>query len=135
MRSAFGVEHTISKKQVPDSIAPVLPSTTVLAYNNSQRNKTDAAARNLGAKVAGTAVGIGGGYLAYRGGLRKIPALKSDTVRRVGNRMVSLSAEKKQGYAASVATGAAGGVGGYIGSKTSLERIKRDKKYRYKKGR
>ncbi len=133
MRSAFGIVH--KRQEVPDSIAPILPSTTVLAYNNSNRNKKKAAAKNLAAKVAGTGVGIGAGYAAYKVGASKIPYLRTASTHAIRNRPITLSADKKQGYAASVATSTGGGVGGYIGSKTSLERIKRDKKHRYKKDR
>lgn len=129
--SAFGVVH---KKEVPDAIAPVLPSTTVMAYNNSRRDKKKAAAHNFAAKVAGTGLGIGAGYAAYKAGARKIPYLKTASTHAIGRRPIVLSADKKQGYAASVATSAGGGLGGYIGSRASLEHIKSNKKYRYKKG-
>lgn len=131
MKSAFGIVH---KGEVPGVVAPALPSTTLLAYNNSQRNKKRAAARNFAAKTAGSAVGIGAGYLAYRSGVKRIPYLKTSTMRMVKGKPVTISADKKQGVALSGATTVGGGIGGYIGSKASLERIKRDKKYRYKKG-
>ena len=129
MISAFGVVHKASA--VPGSLEPILPSTTVLAYNNSQRNKKSAAGRNLAAKIGGTAVGIGGGFLAYRGA-RRLPALKTASKIKLLGRPVKITSEKKQGYALSALTSAGGGIGGYIGGKSSLDRIKRDKKYQYR---
>lgn len=151
MINAFGVEHVskrlvlkpllkkpdlVSKtepKTVSDSLSPVLPSTTVLAYNNSRANKKKAATRNLAAKLGGTAAGFGAGYLGYRYGKGKIGYLKRGSDLKIPGRKkpIKVSSEKKQGYAASTATSMGAGIGGYIGGKTSLDRIKRDPQYRY----
>lgn len=129
MKSAFGVVH---KAAVPAALEPILPSTTVLAYNNSRKNKNSAAGRNLTAKIGGTAAGVAGGYLAYRGARKVLPTLKRASDFKVMGKPVTLSHEKKQGYALSALTSTGGGIGGYFGGKASLDRIKRDSKYQYR---
>jgi hypothetical protein len=150
MISAFGVEHSDlfskSSSRMDPSIVPLMPSTTVMAYNNSRYKKKNAAARNLAAKVSGSALGFGGGYLAYRySPARKLATgtTKLNLKLLDGNKLksgklvpkkktVNISEDKKMGYAASVITSLGAGAGGYIGGRESLKNIKVSPKYRYK---
>lgn len=148
MISAFGVTHTvISKKEgrVDQSLVPIFPSTTVMAYNNSQYKKKEAAARNLAAKLSGSAIGFGAGYLAYKHGAgnlvrgatklkyRALDAKKLKSGKIATKRSsAKISEDKKKGYAASTLTSLGAGVGGYIGGRESLQNIKSTPRYRYK---
>lgn len=118
------------RKEVHENLRPALPSTTVDAYDNSQYRKKKAASHNFAAKVGGGALGTAAGYGIYRAVTRgkafvdpfKIPLLKKP-----------LHPERAKGILATSITGTTSGVGGYIGSKESLRRIKNDPQYRYRK--
>lgn len=118
------------RKKVDENIRPALPSTTVDAYDNAQYNKKKAARQNFAAKIVGGGIGTAAGYGIYRGVTRgkafanpmKIPGIKKP-----------VHPERLKGIASSTITGAGSGVGGYIGSKESLNRIKDDPQYRYRK--
>lgn len=121
----------VSKRETVDEhLRPALPSTTVDAYDNSQYRKKKAAAHNLATKVVGGGLGTALGYGIYRGVTRgkafnapiKIKGLKKP-----------LHPERAKGMLATTITGTGSGVGGYIGSKESLNRIKNDPQYRYRK--
>lgn len=118
------------RKKVDENLRPALPSTTVDAYDNSQYRKKKAAKQNLAAKIVGGGLGTATGYGIYRVATRgkvfnapvKIPGLKKP-----------MHPERAKGMLASTITGAGSGVGGYIGSKESLRRIKNDPQSRYRK--
>lgn len=118
------------RKTVDENIRPALPSTTVDAYDNAQYNKKKAAQKNLAAKIAGGVAGTAAGYGIYRGITRgkafnaplKVPGVSKP-----------VHPEKAKGFLSSTVTGLGSGVGGYIGSKESLRRIKDDPQYRYRK--
>lgn len=132
MRSAFGVEHgSISKSEndtVDDILTPVLPGSTVRAYDNSRRKKHKAAAQNFAIKTGGAAIGAGLGTLAAVKTKGKIPFLnRASTIR--GH---EINAPMKQGYYAStLGAGGAGLVGGAAGN-ASLKQIKRDPEFKYR---
>lgn len=143
MQSAFGVEHgaVVKRETVPDWMTPALPGSTVVAYNNSSDQKVEAAGKNLGAKavggVTGSAVGLGAMLLAGK----KVKALQKPTVllarkakhaKQVKPRLM-LSAERKQGFAQASAMGSSGGIGGTYAGNRSLQDIKRDKQYGYRR--
>jgi hypothetical protein len=134
MKSAFGVEHdSISKAERPndtmdDVLTPVLPGSTVRAYDNSRRNKRKAATENFAMKTGGALAGAGLGTLAAIKTKGRIGALNKPTVLRGRE----LSPHMKQGYYASLlGTGTAGVTGGTAGN-VSLHRIKNDPEYKYK---
>jgi len=127
-----GVSGAFSKSdKVPEKYAVALPNATVKAYDNSKKNKKEAAASTLAAKVGGGALGAAAGYGIYRAGKGKI---KNASVIKVPGkkRLVHISAEKKQGAASSAATSLGGSIGGYIGSRKSLDKVKSDRKYGYR---
>lgn len=139
MRSAFGVEHTIAKAGMPDWAVSALPGSTVAAYNKSTRHRKEAAARNLGAKVVGGAVGSAVGLGAMAAAGRKVPGLQRTTVliARKGKHAkprVAISPEKKAGWAEATVVGATGGVGSTYAGNRSLKRVKRDSRYGYRSG-
>lgn len=144
MISAFGVEHGVVSKaeKLSSNITPMLPSTTVMAYNNSRYNKKRAAARNFAARAVGSGLGLGAGYLAYK----HVPMgrwLNSATKFKtrapsyskgklsLKRKNVKFSSDKKKGYVASAMTSMGAGVGGYIGGKESLQNIKESPRFRY----
>ena len=118
------------RKKVDENIRPALPSTTVDAYDNAQYRKKKAATKNLTAKIVGGGIGTAAGYGIYRVATKgkgftnpvNIPGFKKP-----------MHPERAKGILASTITGAGSGVGGYIGSKESLRRIKNDPQYRYRK--
>jgi len=129
--SAFGVEHgEVSKLQdpkrrtVPDWLSPVLPASTVRAYDKSKKNKLEAAAGNLGAKTiggaAGAALGLGAATIAGK----KIKVLR-EGVKVAGH---SVDAKTLRGWTqATASSGAGGATGGVLGG-AHLSRVKEDKK-------
>lgn len=132
--AAAASKNNVSKrKEVHEDLKPLLPSTTVDAYNNSRYNKKKAAGHNLAAKAIGATAGFAGGYVGYRALKGKLPILAKPSRIPVPKRKVPVwvSGEKKQGIAASTLTGAGSTVGGYYGSKKSLEHIKNKREYRY----
>lgn len=129
MRSAFGIEHGISKAEDPndkvdDVLTPVLPGSTVRAYDNSRRNKRKAAAENFALKTAGSLAGAGLGTLA---------AVKTKgRIKFLNTSFKNVSPHMKQGYYASLVGGAGGGVGGATAGNASLASIKNDPEYKYR---
>lgn len=128
MISAFGVDHgAISKREtVPDWLSPVLPASTVRAYDRSKRRKLEAAGGNLAAKtggaVAGGAVGLGAAALAGK----KLKPLR-EGVKLAGR---SVDAKTLRGWTqASLSSTVAGAAGGVAGG-AHLSHVKR-KKQRY----
>lgn len=130
MKSAFGIDHGgISKAEnstdtVDDLLTPVLPGSTVRAYDNSRRNKRKAAAKNFAAKAAGAGTGLGLGTLAAWKTKGKIKFLQTP--------YKAVSPHMKQGYYASVLGGAGSGAGGATAGNVSLASIKRDPEHKYK---
>ncbi len=151
MRSAFGVEHgDISKARrrdpharVPDALTAVVPGSTVTAYNRSTAHKKEAAARNLGAKVAG---GVGGGAVGLgllalatrKPGLmrtgRVAGALARPTVKKIPGvkKPLTLSPDQKKGWAQSTVSGGLGGIVSGVAGSSQLASVRRDKKYGYR---
>lgn len=130
MRSAFGVEHgSISKAEKPtdtvdDVLTPVLPGSTVRAYDNSRRNKAKAATENFAVKTAGAALGAGAGtLLAYK---------TRGRFKFLNTHFKGVSPAHKQGYYASALGGMGGGIGGGAAGNLSLHKIKNDPEYKYK---
>jgi hypothetical protein len=130
MPNAFGVEHgPISKKDgprktVPDWMAPVLPGSTVRAYDRSKRRKLEAASGNLGARVGGaTAGGLAGLGLAAVAG-RKFKPLREGM--KVAGHQVS--GGTMRGWTQSTLSGAGAGAGGGVAAGYHLGRVKENKK-------
>lgn len=123
------------RKEVSDAIRPILPSTTTDAYDKSAYRKKKAAKQNLAARAIGSAAGFGGAYIGYRATKGKIKFLNKDTRIPIPGKKVPvfLSAEKKQGAAASAVTGVGSAAVGYAASRKSLDNIKKDPQYRYRK--
>lgn len=139
MRSAFGVEHgAVAKRRdykdrrVPDALTSVVPGSTVMAYNYSRKHKGQAATANLGAKVAGSAAGsvVGAALMGVAG-----KRLKALGALRRGSTVLgrTVSAERKMGAAQAGAAGVLGGIGGGITGNRSLNRIKGDERYGYRR--
>lgn len=128
--SAYGVVH--KRQTVPDWLAPALPGTTVRAYDNSKRNKTEAAAQNFAAKTGVGAAGGGLGILAAGKLLPRVKGFRGATALPFGR---MLSADKKIGFGASVVGGGVGGTAGAYAGNKSLKRIKSDPKYGYRRSR
>lgn len=139
MISAFGVDHgVVSKREtVPDYLTPLLPASAVKAYDRSRRNKERALAENMGARVGGSAVGAAIGIGALAASRKRIPFLMKPTAVSLGRagrhanrapRVVTLSADRKYGFAQSAVAGAVGGAIGGSAGNASLTRIKREKK-------
>lgn len=149
MLSAFGVEHgPISKAEGkkkakrslvlvnpndPDARLPrvagnVVPAATVRAFDNSRQRKPEAAALNIGSKVAGSTVGLAAG-----GALATVAAAKSPALRRSSKVLGrTISAAQKKGAAQYAGATAGGAVGSTIGSEWSSRHIRRSKRYKYK---
>jgi len=121
--------------KIPDNVAIALPNAAVKAHDGSKRNKKKALAGVAAAKIAGAAAGMAGGYGIYRVSRGKIKALHRPDVTIKGKKYLNVTAERKQGAAASAATTLGGSVGGYIGGRKSLESVKNDRKYGYAKER
>ena len=115
-------------KRVPDYLSPMLPASTVRAYDNSHGHKLEAGATNLASKVGvggiGAAAGLGAAALATR----KVPALKNGL--RVGKKKV-VSRDTLKGWTQSTAAAGGGGLGGAIGGTYSLKRVQENPRYRY----
>lgn len=127
MISAFGVDHgPISKKAdgprktVPDWLSPVLPGSTVRAYDRSKRHKMEAAGQNLGARAAGAAAGglAGLGVAAVAG--KKLKPLREGVKHVSGGTL--------RGWTQSTLSGAGATAGGGVAAGYHLEQVKRNKK-------
>jgi len=130
-----GIQTSFSKtEKMPEKYAAALPSATVKAYDKSTKNRKEAAASTLAAKVGGGALGAVAGYGIYRAGKGKTKTLHNASVIKIPGkkRLVHVSADKKQGMASSTATSLGGSIGGYIGSRKSLDKVKSDRKYGYR---
>lgn len=143
MLSAFGVEHgPIAKAEqqkkrlkplredakLPRVAGNVVPAATVRAFDNSRARKPEAAALNIGSKVAGSAAGLTVGGVLGTVAAAKIPALKRSS-KILG---YTATAAKKKGAAQYVAATSGGAVGSTIGSEWSSRHIRRSKRYKYK---
>jgi len=129
MANAFGVEHVIAKrKTVPDYLTPILPGSTVKAYDRSERHKYRAAGGNLAARIgagaAGGAVGLAAAGLAGR----KLKPLK-EGIKVAGHH---ISGGTLRGWTASTLAGAGASAGGGVAAGAHLEHVKKDPKYRYR---
>lgn len=136
MRSAFGIEHgVVAKAAMPDLAVSALPGSTVAAYNKSTKRRKEAAARNLGAKAVGGAIGSAVGLAGMAVAGKRVPALNRTTVvlGRKGKHAkprLAVSAQKKAGWTEATVVGATGGIGSTIAGNRSLKRIKSDERYR-----
>lgn len=129
MSSVFGVRGVIAKrrKTVPDWATPVLPGSTVKAYDGSTRHKRQAAVGNLAAKVgagtAGGALGLGATVLAGK----KLKPLREGV--QIGEH--HLAGATLKGWTASTLSGGLGGTAGGVAGGAQLHHVKNDKHYRY----
>lgn len=121
-------EERRKPRRVPDYLSPVLPASAVRAYDNSHRNKLEAGATNLAAKVGGGGLGAAAGLGAAVLATKKVPALKHGV--KVGSKKV-VSRDTLKGWTQSTSAAAGGGVGGAIGGTYSLKRIQENPRYRY----
>lgn len=130
-KSAFGVE-VAKRDTVPEWMTSALPASTVMAYNKSRRRKTQAAASNLAAKTGGGLVGGLVGATALGLAAKRVPILRplTQSSKVLGT---TISAERKMGAAQAAAGGVVGGVTGGITGNRSLNRIKGDKRYGYRR--
>jgi hypothetical protein len=117
------------RKTVPDDVSPMLPASTVKAYDNSRHHKGEAAALNLGSKLgAGAAGGLAGAAVAAK----VLPKAKffrgASTV--AGH---TISADKKVGFAASSLGGSVGGAAGGTAGALTLRHIQKNPRYRYRR--
>jgi hypothetical protein len=150
MDGPFGVEISKRKKDVPDVLTPMLPASTVRAYENTGAKSTEAASRNLGAKAAGTAAGVGaagvglsllarkpkaGGLIARSPKLKPLSSLMdgADRVMNSGHlfgmkgKGIKITPDHKKALAVS----GLGGTGGGIAGNQSLQNIKDNPRYKY----
>lgn len=113
---------------VPDVLTPVLPASSVKAYDRSRKNKGRAFTENMGSRFGGSAIGgaVGIGLLAL--GRKKVPFLLKPS--KIAGR--TLSAERKYGFAQSAAAGAVGGLAGGAAGNASLKRIKKNPRFEYR---
>jgi hypothetical protein len=113
---------------VPDVLTPVLPASSVKAYDRSRKNKGRAFTENMGSRFGGSAIGgaAGIGLLALT--RKKVPFLLKPS--KIAGR--TLSAERKYGFAQSAAAGAVGGLAGGAAGNASLNRIKKNPRFEYR---
>jgi hypothetical protein len=126
LKSAFGVEH-VSKSStdtIDDTLTPLLPGSTVRAYDNSRQNKAKAATKNFAWKTAGAGVGLAAGTALAVKTKGKVPFLNKASGR--------VAAGVKQGYYGSLVGGVGAGTIGGITGNISLHRIKHDPEYKYR---
>lgn len=118
------------RKTVPDDVSPLLPASTVRAYDHSRKHKGEAAAINLSSKLgAGAAGGLAGAATAAK----FLPKAKFfRTASTVAGK--TISADKKVGFAASSLGGSVGGAAGGAAGAFTLRRIQKNPRYRYRKG-
>lgn len=128
--NAFGVEHgPISKKEgrrktVPDWLTPVLPGSTVRAYDRSKRHKLEAAAGNTASRIGGT---VGGAVLGL--GAAGIAGKKLKPLREGANIAGhAVSGGTLRGWTQSTLSGGAAGIGGTSAAGYHLGQVKRNKK-------
>lgn len=122
-------EHRPSQgKRVPDYMSPLLPASTVRAYDNSHAHKTEAGAKNFAAKAGLGGIGGTAGLLASAVAVRKVPALKNGV--KFGSKK-AVSRDTLRGWTQSTGAGAGAAAGGGIGGAYSLKRIQENPKYRY----
>lgn len=115
-------------KKVPDYLSPVLPASTVRAYDNSHGHKLEAGIKNFTAKTGGAAVGGGLGLGATMLATRKIPALRNGI--KLGSKK-AVSSGTLRGWSQSTGAGAGGALGGAVGGSYSLKRIQESPRHRY----
>jgi hypothetical protein len=124
--SAFGIEHGIAKRilpdRMPDSAAAVLPGTAVRTYDESPRKKKlKNATRNTAAKVGtGAAVGLGTAALV-RAGLHKAP-IKSYLVKLPKGKSIPI--HPKRAPIGTVVGGTVGGGASSYAGQRSYKNIK-----------
>jgi len=146
VKSAFGVEHNISKAQrktlserlpdrVPDSVAAVTPGTVVRTYEESPRkHRLKAAGTNLGAKVGGGVVGGVTAAAIAQPFLKKIPGSKAvlSAPKAIGGKTI-MSGNAARHYSQAAVYGTGGSAGSTLAGSISYKKI-RDK-YRREGGR
>ena len=117
------------RKTVPDDISPILPASTVKAYDNSRHHKGEAAALNLGSKLG---AGAAGGLVGAAAAAKVLPKARffreASTV--AGK---TISADKKVGFAASSLGGSVGGAAGGTAGALTLRHIQKNPRYRYRR--
>jgi len=115
-------------KRVPDYISPMLPASTVRAYDNSHGHKLEAGVKNFASKTGGAAIGGGLGLGTTMLATHKIPALKNGL--KIGSKK-AVSSGTLRGWTQSSGAGAGGALGGTIGGAYSLKRIEENPRHRY----
>lgn len=139
MISAFGVSHDISKAdkrrlpdRLPDSLAAVTPGTVTRAYDESPRpRKVKNASRNMGAKVAGGAVGSGIALAAATPFLRKVKGNKvliKAPAKLAGGKPVAFTSGQAKPYLRAGALSLGGSAGSSVAGSTSYKKIRRENK-------
>jgi hypothetical protein len=113
-------ERSHEKKRVPDYLSPLLPASTVRAYDNSQGHKKEAAGINFASKTGLGAVGGAAGLGAAAIATRKIPALKNGV--KFGSKK-AVSRGTLRGWSQSTGAGAGAAAGGAVGGAYSLKRV------------
>jgi hypothetical protein len=126
-----GPTRSHEKKRVPDYVSPLLPASTVRAYDNSRAHKREAGVKNFAAKGGLGAIGGTAGLLASAVAVRKIPALRNGV--KFGSKK-AVSRDTLRGWTQSTGAGAGAAAGGGIGGAYSLKRIQENPKYRYERG-
>ena len=121
-------ERPSQSKKVPDYLSPVLPASTVRAYDNSHGHKLEAGVKNFTAKTGGAAIGGGLGLGATMLATRKIPALRDGL--KFGSKK-AVSSGTLRGWTQSTGAGAGGALGGAVGGSYSLKRIQENPRHRY----
>jgi len=128
--NAFGVEHTViaKRKTVPDYLTPILPGSTVKAYDRSERHKYRAAGTNLATRIGAGAVGGSVGLAAAAVAGRKLKPLREGI--KVAGRHIQ--GGTLRGWTASTLAGAGATSAGGVAAGAHLEHVKKDPKYRYR---
>jgi hypothetical protein len=144
MISAFGVEHGLVSKALPDKVpdwaSGAMPASTARAYNYSGDKKTKAAAHNFAWKTAGATAGTAAGAalvgLAFKKAkpLRYMPEFfyRNSKVKNpfTGGKTNITSGEKRR-YLGMSLGGTVGTAGGATAGGVQLHRLKSDPQYRF----
>jgi len=144
MISAFGVEHGLVSKALPDKVpdwaSGAMPASTARAYNYSGDKKTKAATHNYAWKTAGATAGTAAGAalvgLAFKKAkpLRYMPEFfyrKTPIKNPFNGQKTAITSGEKQRYLGMTLGGALGTVGGAAAGGAHLHRLKKDPQYKF----
>jgi hypothetical protein len=147
MISAFGVDHSMVSKAMPDKVpdwaSGAMPASTARAYNYSSKKKSKAAANNFAWKTAGATAGTLAGASLVGMAFRKAKPLKympkffykgTPVKNPFTGKKTTITSGEKQRYFGMSLGGTVGAATGATAGAAHLNRLKKDPQYGFDEG-